>query len=397
MPIGFSPGCECCCDGCCLKSISFADLLPASWVAYGGAGYAVGDAITIAGGTACNPATLVVHEVAPGGVITRVTAAPYVPPATTGIYSAVPANPVAQDTTTGAGSGALFNLQWSSCCPCGAEDTSKGCSVFVLSLPGCGNNVILTSQGLDASGECVWSGTCDNGTAITLTYCASNHTWTLTAPGGPYTYSTGVAVCPPFAIGPATMNQPPSPVFQMSSSFNHQWWYCAGSDQGCIQNVDLTGTIALQPLSPTNAAAWYGSMTYEEPCNCFVFGKGCCGTGPACAGNCGGPPDGTHVTGNNGCLVASWSSFVVELEVYLTRSPIPCPCDPTCAVSWKVIINLLIGGILWCQLVGTASSTSTSGQEPSIPGSFTQDPANISTCWFCPQEIALDFSMFAFS
>jgi len=77
--------------------------------ASGGGGYAVGDTITLVGGTltsAATPAVLTVSSVTVGGVVTGV----YV--STPGAYAALPTNPVAQGSTSGLGVGAEFNVTW---------------------------------------------------------------------------------------------------------------------------------------------------------------------------------------------------------------------------------------------------------------------------------------------
>jgi len=74
-------------------------------VANGGAGYALGDIITLAGGTFTQTAVLTVTgEV--GGVVQAVAVTAQ------GLYTAVPANPVAQGATSGAGTGATFNVNF---------------------------------------------------------------------------------------------------------------------------------------------------------------------------------------------------------------------------------------------------------------------------------------------
>lgn len=72
-------------------------------VAAGGAGYAVNDTIVLAGGTFYKQAVLKVTTETAGAV----TAVSVVDP---GIYTVMPANPVAQDTTSGGGAGATFTL-----------------------------------------------------------------------------------------------------------------------------------------------------------------------------------------------------------------------------------------------------------------------------------------------
>src|SRR5579872_4373228 len=75
-------------------------------VASGGSNYAVGDTITLDGGTYSNPAVLVVETVSGSAVAT-------VAVQTSGQYSAKPANPVGQLATSGSGSGASFNVTFS--------------------------------------------------------------------------------------------------------------------------------------------------------------------------------------------------------------------------------------------------------------------------------------------
>src|SRR6266403_861119 len=89
----------------------------AAAVAFGGAGYAVGDQITLASGDPTQPpigAPVVLQVLtAPGGVIATVSIVNQVidaVPPFGGSYFTVQANPVAQGSTTGLGSGATFNL-----------------------------------------------------------------------------------------------------------------------------------------------------------------------------------------------------------------------------------------------------------------------------------------------
>lgn len=91
----------------------------AAAVVIGGAGYAVGDLITLASGAASSPpigapvvlqvATLAGSAVATVNVVNQINGAS---PAQGGSYFAVQANPVAQGSTTGAGGGAAFNLTY---------------------------------------------------------------------------------------------------------------------------------------------------------------------------------------------------------------------------------------------------------------------------------------------
>lgn len=73
-------------------------------VAAGGSGYATGDVVTLAGGTG-TAAQVLVASVSSGAI----TLGKLVDP---GSYSVVPASPVAQDTTTGTGTGATFTPVW---------------------------------------------------------------------------------------------------------------------------------------------------------------------------------------------------------------------------------------------------------------------------------------------
>lgn len=74
-------------------------------VVAGGSGYNVGDTITLAGGTNTTPVILTVATVSTGAVATvTVTQA--------GNYSALPASPVAQGSTSGSGTGATFTVLW---------------------------------------------------------------------------------------------------------------------------------------------------------------------------------------------------------------------------------------------------------------------------------------------
>jgi lysophospholipase L1-like esterase len=71
----------------------------------GGTGYAAGDEITLAGGTSSTPVVLRVLAVSSGAITAATVKTP-------GTYTATPASPVAQASTTGAGTGATFNIAW---------------------------------------------------------------------------------------------------------------------------------------------------------------------------------------------------------------------------------------------------------------------------------------------
>lgn len=78
----------------------------AAAVQAGGTGYAVGDTITETGGTAMSQAVLTVATLT-GSAVATVTVT------YGGFYSVKPSDPVAQGSTSGSGSGATFNLTWS--------------------------------------------------------------------------------------------------------------------------------------------------------------------------------------------------------------------------------------------------------------------------------------------
>src|SRR6185312_3531706 len=71
----------------------------------GGSGYAVGDTITLTGGTAINQAVLTVATLSGSAVATVTATYP-------GNYTTKPADPVAQGSTSGSGTGATFNMTW---------------------------------------------------------------------------------------------------------------------------------------------------------------------------------------------------------------------------------------------------------------------------------------------
>lgn len=75
-------------------------------VSAGGGGYAVGDQITLAGGTALSTAVLQVATLS-GSAVATVTVV------RNGAYTATPSNAVAQASTTGSGTGATFTVSWS--------------------------------------------------------------------------------------------------------------------------------------------------------------------------------------------------------------------------------------------------------------------------------------------
>lgn len=98
---------------------TFVPVTAASPVA-GGTGYAIGDYITLAAGLSTNPpigapAILQVTGIGVGGAVTSVNVISQVPSETApfgGSYFAQQTNPVAQGSTTGAGTGATFNLTY---------------------------------------------------------------------------------------------------------------------------------------------------------------------------------------------------------------------------------------------------------------------------------------------
>lgn len=72
----------------------------------GGSGYAPSNTLQLAGGNFSTPVTLTVNTVDGGGAITGFSVA------NPGAYTVVPSNPVGQLSTTGAGTGASFNIAW---------------------------------------------------------------------------------------------------------------------------------------------------------------------------------------------------------------------------------------------------------------------------------------------
>jgi hypothetical protein len=77
----------------------------AASVQAGGSGYAVGDTITLTGGTAITQAVLTVATLSGSAVATVTVTYP-------GNYTTKPSDPVSQGSTSGIGSGATFNLTW---------------------------------------------------------------------------------------------------------------------------------------------------------------------------------------------------------------------------------------------------------------------------------------------
>jgi len=76
----------------------------AASVASGGGGYIVGDTITLAGGTVHTVATVLRVSAIAAGAVTAVTIQ------TAGVYSVAPTNPVAQASSSGAGTLATFTM-----------------------------------------------------------------------------------------------------------------------------------------------------------------------------------------------------------------------------------------------------------------------------------------------
>lgn len=72
-----------------------------------GSGYVVNDTITLTGGTFVKPVILTVATLSGSGVAT-------VTITDSGLYTAIPTNPVAQASTSGSGVGATFTMTWSS-------------------------------------------------------------------------------------------------------------------------------------------------------------------------------------------------------------------------------------------------------------------------------------------
>ncbi len=108
----------------------------------GGGFYAIGDIITLAGGTFTEAAQLVVTEVAPAHILTDDNGVPLTDDAgnilystpgaivtveiipTGGRYTVVPPNPVLQASTTGVGVGGTFNITWAGAPQINWEDDS---------------------------------------------------------------------------------------------------------------------------------------------------------------------------------------------------------------------------------------------------------------------------------
>ena len=104
-------------------------------VSSGGSGYAVGDQITLSGGTSTTAAVVQVVAVS-GGAITSA----YV--RTAGSYTAVPSNPVSQASTTGTGTGATFSMTWNR-----TRSTIKERSIELVF----GNNVYFGGLNIDTN------------------------------------------------------------------------------------------------------------------------------------------------------------------------------------------------------------------------------------------------------
>ena len=87
-----------------------------------GAGYAVGDTITLTGGTFTTPSVLTVLTITAGGRPKSVSVT------TAGLYTSLPTATVSQGSTSGGGSGATFAMQWSDppwCSLCGCWNGGK--------------------------------------------------------------------------------------------------------------------------------------------------------------------------------------------------------------------------------------------------------------------------------
>lgn len=98
-----------------------------------GSGYAEGDTITLAGGTNTSPAVLVAAGVnATTGALDMVAVKNY------GSYTAYPSNPVSQASSSGAGTGATFNL------------TLRGAK---QELPPAGASLVKITRNLGADGQ----------------------------------------------------------------------------------------------------------------------------------------------------------------------------------------------------------------------------------------------------
>lgn len=115
-----------------------------SWTAKvaGGTGYAVGDIVTLGGGTSTEAAQVKVTKVTTGAI----TEARVIRP---GMYSVVPAGNMNQASTTGAGTGATFSHQWS------VTNTARKPRMIEVVWQGsnaslCGINVAVTSRVLKA-------------------------------------------------------------------------------------------------------------------------------------------------------------------------------------------------------------------------------------------------------
>jgi lysophospholipase L1-like esterase len=180
-------------------------------VSAGGTGYVVGDQITIAGGTFLTAAVIQVVTVS-GGVVTGASVA------RTGVYTSgsVPANPAAQGSTTGSGTGATFTLTFN----VGVASSIAGSVIFAA--PATTTRFRFTGSGpsnISSSGyygntanngvACLWEWTTDavqldiltaglntQGTLYVDGVRVNNTGFTTDASGQPYTYTVAFGGSP---------------------------------------------------------------------------------------------------------------------------------------------------------------------------------------------------------
>ena len=119
-------------------------------VVSGGSGYAVNDEITLSGGSFVVSAILRVTAVSSGAVTTAAVVR-------AGVYTTVPSNAVAQASTTGAGTGATFNVTWNGSVASSIKDKTTGGATS--------SSIKLTGTGPSDSGTTFYSNSQDIGTA----------------------------------------------------------------------------------------------------------------------------------------------------------------------------------------------------------------------------------------
>lgn len=248
-------------------------------VAAGGSGYAVGDYITLAGGTS-NPAILLCVTAVSSGAVSTVAIINY------GNYSGtVPTNPVAQGSTTGGGTGATANVTWSSATASGM--TSQAGDVVWLQPYGDNWVFLPVTSALTLTGDTGGTPTTVTGVSTLELASVDGTAWTVAVDGakakatigdasasasGLVNRNAGVqvlgagtkAVQGGLIVGGTALAAGPSPGAAIELS--------AGPTTGALQFSNNAGSFPTN-LATLNAGRYNVGFSGTDEISCHIYGQ----------------------------------------------------------------------------------------------------------------------------